>query len=165
MISGDRVVALTWTKRLPTQFCCFLFSIKKLPPCYWSSNEEYEPWKWDATPRYYASHTKILLPTRKSVPRSSRQSDHTKPHDHPDEMQIAVVQCLPFIRSGQDRLARHSERGKMTRQTEEEVRRWHQGMDRPGVRQVPEGSGEQGKMEETGCEIICGAPTTLVVRG
>ena len=25
-------------------------------------------------------------------------------------------------------------------------------MDRPVVRQVPEGSGEQGKMEETGCE-------------
>ena len=41
---------------------------------------------------------------------------------------------------------------------EEEVGRQHQGMDRPGVRQVPEGSGEQGKMEETGCEIICGAP-------
>ena len=38
-------------------------------------------------------------------------------------------------------------------------------MDRPGVRQVPEGSGEQGKMEEAGCEIICGAPTTLVVKG
>ena len=33
-------------------------------------------------------------------------------------------------------------------------------MHRPGVRQVPEGSGEQGKMEETGCTIICGAPTT-----
>ena len=27
--------------------------------------------------------------------------------------------------------------------------RQHQGMDRPGVRQVPEGSGEQGKTEET----------------
>ena len=38
-------------------------------------------------------------------------------------------------------------------------------MDRPGVRQVPEGSGEQGKMEKTGCEIICGAPTTLAVEG
>ena len=38
-----------------------------------------------------------------------------------------------------------------------EVGRQHQGMGRPGVRQVPEGSGEQGKMEETGCEIICGA--------
>ena len=38
-------------------------------------------------------------------------------------------------------------------------------MDRPGVRQVPEGSGEQTEMEETGREIICGAPTTLVVKG
>ena len=37
-------------------------------------------------------------------------------------------------------------------------------MDRPGVRQAPEGSGEQGKMEETGCEVICDAPTTLAVR-
>ena len=38
-------------------------------------------------------------------------------------------------------------------------------MDGPGVRQVPEGSGELGKMEETGCEIICGAATTLAVKG
>ena len=38
-------------------------------------------------------------------------------------------------------------------------------MDRPGVRKVPEGSGEQGKMEETGCKIICGAPTPLAVKG
>ena len=36
-------------------------------------------------------------------------------------------------------------------------------MDRPGVRQVPEGSGEQRKMDETGCEIICGALTTLAI--
>ena len=39
----------------------------------------------------------------------------------------------------------------------EEVGRQHQGMDRPGVCQVPEGSGEQRKMEETGREIIGGA--------
>ena len=26
------------------------------------------------------------------------------------------------------------------------------------------GSGEQGKMEKTGCKIICGAPTTLAVK-
>ena len=31
-------------------------------------------------------------------------------------------------------LARHSDRGKKTRQTEEEVGRQHQGIDRPGVR-------------------------------
>ena len=73
--------------------------------------------------------------------------------------------CLPFIRSGKKHLAKHSERGKKTRQTEEEVGRQHQEIDRPGVRQVPEGSGEQGKMEETGCEIICGAQTTLAVKG
>ena len=60
---------------------------------------------------------------------------------------------------------RHSERGKKTRQTEEGVGRQHQGMDRRGVRKVPEGSGEQGKMEETCCEIICGVPTTLAVKG
>ena len=42
--------------------------------------------------------------------------------------------------------------------------RQHQGMDRPGVHQVSDGSGEQGKMEKTGCEIICGAPTTLAVK-
>ena len=38
-------------------------------------------------------------------------------------------------------------------------------MDRPGVHEVPEGSGEQREMEETGCEIICGTPTTLSGKG
>ena len=76
-----------------------------------------------------------------------------------------VWSCFPFIRSGQNHLARHSERGKKTRRTKEEVGKQLQGMDRPGVRQVPEGSGEQGKMEKTGCKIICGAPTTLAVKG
>ena len=87
-----------------------------------------------------------------------------RPPDHRKETQTAVVwSCLPFIRSGQNHLTRHSERGKKTRQTEEEVGR-HQGMNRLGVRQVPEGSGEQGKMEEIGCEFICGAKKTLAVK-
>ena len=43
--------------------------------------------------------------------------------------------------------------------------RQHQGMDRSGVCQVPKSSGGQGKMEKTGCKIICGAPTTLTVKG
>ena len=38
-------------------------------------------------------------------------------------------------------------------------------MDRPEVWQVPESSGEQEKMEKTGCKIICGAPTTIAVKG
>ena len=72
---------------------------------------------------------------------------------------------LYVIRSGQNHPTRHSERGKKTRRTKEGVGRQHQGMDKPGVPQVPEGSGEQGKMEKTGCKIICGAPTTLAVKG
>ena len=52
----------------PTFFFFFFLSCK----------EEYEPWKWGAIARYYTSHTKTMLATRKSVPRSSRQSDHTK---------------------------------------------------------------------------------------
>ena len=69
------------------------------------------------------------------------------------------------MKSGQNHLARHSERGKKIRRTKEEVGRQHQAMDWPGVRQVPEGSGEQGKIEKTGCKIICGAPTALMVKG
>ena len=69
-----------------------------------------------------------------------------KPPDDRKETQTAVVwSCFPFIRSGQNHLERHSERGKKTRQTQEKVGRQHQEMDRPGVRQVAEGSGEQGK--------------------
>ena len=43
--------------------------------------------------------------------------------------------------------------------------RQHSEMDRPEVRQVPEVGGEQRKMEEPGCEVICGAPSTLAVNG
>ena len=70
-----------------------------------------------------------------------------------------------FVRSGQNHLARHSEREKETSRTKEEVGRQHQGVDRPGVRLVPEGNVEQGKNEETGCKIICGAQATLAVKG
>ena len=57
-----------------------------------------------------------------------------------------------MTRSGQSHLAKHNEREKKTMQTEEEVGRQYQGMDRPG------------KMEKTGCKIICGAPVTLAVK-
>ena len=78
-----------------------------------------------------------------------------KPPDHHKETQSVLVgTCLPFFRSGQNHLARRRGRGKETRQTEKEVGRQHQAMDRPGVCQVPEGSGEQRKLEETGCEVV-----------
>ena len=47
-----------------------------------------------------------------------------RPPDHRKETQTAVVwSCLPFIRSDQNHLVRHNERGKKTRQTEEDVGR------------------------------------------
>ena len=68
---------------LKIQLMCFLVTSIFLYACesrpsQQTSKEEYKLWKWGAMARYYASHTKTMLPTRKSVPRSSRQSDHTK---------------------------------------------------------------------------------------
>ena len=62
-------------------------------------------------------------------------------------------------------LARHSERGKKTRKTEEEVGRQHQGMDRPEFGRSQRAVENRKKMEETGCETICGAPTILAIKG
>ena len=42
--------------------------------------------------------------------------------------------------------------------------RQHRGMDRPDGRKVPEGSEEQRQMEETGCKIIYGVPTTFAFK-
>ena len=72
----------------------------------------------------------------------------TRRPDDRKETQTAVGSCFPSIRSGQNYLARHSERGKKTRQTKEEVGRQHQGKDRPRVRQVPDGSERTGKNGE-----------------
>ena len=114
-----------------------------------TSKEEYKPWK-DTT----------HLIQRPCYQRGSPCQDPAgnwttwrSPDDRKETQTTVVWPCLPFIRSGQNHLARHSERGKKTRQTAEEAGRQHQEMDRPGVRQVPEGSGKQGKMEKTGRKL------------
>ena len=100
------------------------------------------------------SQTKTISPIKKCQDPAGNQ-DTQRPPDTHKEMQTEVVwTCFLFIRSGQSHLARHNERRKKTRQTEEEVGRQHQGMDRLGVCQVPEGSGEKKKNEKTGCEVI-----------
>ena len=98
-----------------------------------------------------------MLPTRKSVQRSSRQPDHTR-----TPLTIVKRRKLQWYGhvSRSSGLAKTIMQGtvkggRKTGQTEEKVERQYQGMDRPGVRQVPEGSGERG--------IICGALTTLAV--
>ena len=61
------------------------------------------------------------------------------------ETQTEVVWITPFIWSGLAKtiLQGTVKWGKKTKQTEKEVGRQHQGMDRPRVRQVPEGSGKE----------------------
>ena len=132
-----------WRAPLSHSSSCMLVRLSQQ-----SSKEEYKPGKWDATARYYTFHTKTLLPTMKSVPRSSRLWTTQSPPDDRKETQTAVVwSYLPFIKSGKKHLARHSERGKKTRQTEEEVGRQHQEMGRPGVRHSPRGQWRTEKNE------------------
>ena len=63
-----------------------------------------------------------------------------------------VWSCFPFIRFGQNHLARHSERGrrqgKQRKRWEDNIREW------TGLEFVKSQS-----------KIICGAPTTLAVKG
>ena len=47
------------------------------------------------------------------------------PDDHKETQTAVVWSCFPFIRSGKNHLARHSGRGKKTKQIEEEVGRQH----------------------------------------
>ena len=78
LVWNDRSISLSSKIRL---MCSLVTSIFLCACESWTLTElqeEYKPWKSDKTARYHASNTKTMLPTRKSVPRSSRQSDHTK---------------------------------------------------------------------------------------
>ena len=106
------------------------------------------------------SYTKTFLTWKSCQVPAGNRTTRRSPDRHKETYTAVVWTFLPFIRSCQNHLARHSETGRKTRQTEE-VRRQHQEMERPGVRKVLEGSAEQRTMEETGCEVICGAPKTF----
>ena len=64
-------------------------------PSQQSPREEYKPWKRGTTRRYYAFYTKNMLPIRKSVPISSRQSDHTKTANCSSMVMSPIHQVLP----------------------------------------------------------------------
>ena len=122
-----------------------------LPVCLWIMDPH------SRAPKKNTSHGNEVLPqdTRHLIQRPCYQRGspckkiQRATETHEDLLTIVKRRKLQwygrflFIRSCQNHLARHSERGKKTRQTEEEVGRKHQGMDRPWVRQVPMGSGEQ----------------------
>ena len=88
-----------------------------------------------------------------------------RPHDHCKETQTTVEwSCLPFIRSGQNHLARYSEGVKKTRQTEkrceDNIREW------TGLEFAkPQRAVDNRKTDGNGYEVNCGVPTTLAVYG
>ena len=139
---NDRSISLSSMIRVTTDALpCHIH----LPVCLWIMDPH------SRAPKKNTSHGNEMLPLdtthliqrpcyKRGSPCQDPAGNWTKrrPPDDGKEMQTAVVwPCLPFIRSGQNHLARHSKRGKKTRQTEEEVGRQHRGMDRPGVCQVP----------------------------
>ena len=134
-------------------------------PSQQSSKEEYKPWKCFC-------YRKILWISYKDQVTNEEVRAKTQLAIGPHEDLLTIVKRRKLQWYGH--VSRSSglaktilqgivKVGSKTRQTEEEVGK-HQGMDRPEVRQVPKGSREQGKMEETRCEISCGAPSTLAVK-
>ena len=61
----------------------------------------------------------------------------------------------------QDSVKGGSKQSGQRKRREDNIREW---TCTPGVRQVPDGSEEEGKLEKTGWEVICGAQMTLVVK-
>ena len=88
-----------------------------------------------------------------------------RPPEDSKETQTALVwSCFPFIRSGQNHLARHSKRGKKTRLKADRGRggKTTSGNQPAWSSPSPRGQWRNG---ETGCKIICGAPATLAIKG
>ena len=98
------------------------------------------------------------------MPRSSRQLDHMKTWRLQRDANCSGMDMSPILQVWPKLSCKAQWKGEEDKAHRRKVGRQHQGMDRPGVRQVPEGSGKQGKMKKTGCKIICGALTTLAVK-
>ena len=76
-----------------------------------------------------------------------KASDHTKTFWLTFRSAIwSVCTCLPFIRSGQNHLARYIKWGRRRGRQKKRMRRQPLGMDRSGVRQIPEDGREEGNV-------------------
>ena len=111
--------------------------------------EEYKPWR----PCYQRG-------SPYQVPAGSQTT--RRPPDHHKKTQTEVVwTCL--LLSGvakttlQGRVKGGRRQGRQKKRWEDNIREWTS-------LEFVKGSGERRKMEETGCEVILGAPTTLAVQ-
>ena len=134
-------------------------------PSQQSSKEEYKPWKWDATTRCYTYHTKTMLPMRKSVPRSSRQLNQMKAWPSYRDTNCSGMDMSPIHQSGQNHLARHSERGKKTKADRGRGWKMTSGNVQAWSLPSPRGQWRTGENGENWLQIMCGAPTTPAFNG
>ena len=65
--------------------------------------------------------TNVYLREHRPGQAAGNWTTRRSPEDRKETQTAVVWSCFPFIRSGQNHLARHSERGKKTMQTKEEV--------------------------------------------
>ena len=91
-----------------------------------------------------------MLPTRKSVPRSSRQSDHTKTSWPPyRDANCSGMVLSPVHKVWPNPSCKAQWKGEEEGKTDKgRGGKTHQGMDRPGFRPSTGGSGEQWKWRE-----------------
>ena len=130
----------------------------------------------ETTPNHIVQGTTISSHRLKSVSVNTEKHNlvvniHYNQHawclpNHGEETETQTVwPHLKILWHGKDNSAGDSERSKKERKTEEEIWRWHQGMDRTGVWRFPEGSRRQGKVKRYCCNIVYGALTTIKVKG
>ena len=84
---------------------------------------------WGATERYYASHTKTMLPTKTSVRRSRCNRTTGRPLDHRKEMQTAVIwSCVLFKGLAkiilQGTVKGRRRQGRQRKRWEDNIREW-----------------------------------------
>ena len=114
-----------------------------------------------------ASHTKTMLPTRKSVSRSSRQSDGTKASwpsytyancNCMDMSPVHQVWLKPSCKAQRKGEGDKADRGRGGKTTSGSGQAWMFAKSQRAV----ENKTTTKKPEETRCEIICGVLTTLI---
>ena len=132
-------------------------------PSQQSSKEEYKPWKLGSTARY-KDHV-----TNKEVLAKIQQAIRT----HEDLLTIAKRRKLKWYghvcrSSGlaktisQGTVTGRRRLGRLKKRREDNIKKWA-GLEFAKSQRAVEKSGEQRKMEETGHEVICGAPTTPAI--
>ena len=99
-----------------------------------------------------------MLPVRKSVPGFDGQSDHTQTRPSLRSRRVSSRLAKTILQST---VKGGRRQGGQRKRWEDNIREWT-GLEFARSQRAVE---NREKMEETGCEVICSAPTTPAVKG